>query len=99
MAETANSRVNGLIEKLAIGALGLVLALGQWQYQTDRKEIRDQTKELDMKVLDLYRTSVTKAELKEFEERLTKEMSGIRSDVRGILGIYVEESVRRRTEK
>lgn len=97
MAENANSRIVNLYEKIAIGALALLLGLVQVQYQSDRAENKAEVKELNSKVLELYRNSVTKQELRDFEERLTKEWGSIRDDVRGILRLYVDEGVRSRT--
>ena len=81
----SNSRINNLWEKLAIGVLTLLLGLVQMQYQADRNEAKQEIKELNTKVLELYRTSVTKTELKELEDRLTKNVEGIRSDIRAII--------------
>lgn len=94
MADSANTRINNLWEKLAIGVLTLLLGLVQMQYQADRSEAKQEIKELNTKVLELYRTSVTKTELKELEDRLTKNVEGIRSDIRGILRLYVDEGMR-----
>lgn len=94
--DSANHRINNLWEKLSIGLLTIMLGWGQMQYQQDRSETKAEIKELNTKVLDLYRTSVTKQELREFEDRLTKEWSSIRNDVRGILQLYVDEGVRSR---
>lgn len=97
--DSANHRINNLWEKLSIGLLTLMLGWGQMQYQQDKAETKAEIKELNTKVLDLYRTSVTKQELREFEDRLTKEWSSIRDDVRGILKLYVDEGVRNRYQQ
>ena len=81
----ANSRINNLTEKLAIGVLMILLGLVQAQYWADRAESKEEIKELNAKVLELYRNSVTKQELKELENRLTANVEGIRTDIRQIL--------------
>jgi hypothetical protein len=86
----ANTRINNLTEKLAIGVLALLIGAVQTQYWTDKAESKEQVKELNAKVLDLYRTSVTKQELKELEARLTANGEAIRADVRQILTFYLE---------
>lgn len=86
----ANTRINNLTEKLAIGVLTLLLGAVQTQYWADKAESKEQVKELNAKVLDLYRTSVTKQELKELEARLTANGEAIRADVRQILTFYLE---------
>lgn len=86
----ANTRINNLTEKLAIGVLALLIGAVQTQYWADKAESKEQVKELNAKVLDLYRTSVTKQELKELEARLTANGEAIRADVRQILTFYLE---------
>lgn len=86
----ANIRITNLTEKLAIGVLVLLLGLVQTQYWADKADSKEQVKALNDKVLDLYRTSVTKQELKELEVRLTANGEAIRADVRQILTFYLE---------
>lgn len=81
----ANHRINNLMERLAIGVLVILLGFVQTQYWADKNEAKQEIKELNTKVLELYRTSVTKTELKELEDRLTKNVEGIRSDIRAII--------------
>lgn len=89
MADNANSRINNLMERLAIGVLVLLLSVVQAQYWADKNESKQEIKELNTKVLDLYRTSVTKQELKELEIRLTANGEAIRADVRQLLTFYL----------
>lgn len=89
MAESANHRINNLMERLAIGVLVVLLSLTQTQYWADKKEMKEEIKELNAKVLDLYRTSVTKQELKEMEERVNKNAAAVRDDVKNILELYL----------
>jgi hypothetical protein len=97
MAENTTSKLSSLWEKLAIGVLTLLLGLVQMQYTSDRAENKKDIEKLNTQVLELYRSSVTKQELKELEDRLTKNVEGIRSDIRGILNLYVDEGVRRQS--
>ena len=87
----ANHRINNLMERIAIGALVILLGFVQTQYWADKNESKQEVKDLNTKVLDLYRSSVTKQELKELETRLTANVEGIRSDIRQILTLYVEK--------
>jgi len=95
MAENTVNKLSSMWEKLALGVLTLLLGLVQMQYTSDRTETRREVEKLNTQVLELYRSSVTKQELKELEDRLTKNVEGIRSDIRGILNLYVDEGVRR----
>lgn len=97
MAENTANKLSSLWEKLAIGVLTLLLGLVQMQYTSDRAENKKDIEKLNTQVLELYRSSVTKQELKELEDRLTKNVEGIRSDIRGILNLYVDEGVRRQS--
>ena len=89
--ENANHRINNLWERVAIGLLLLVLGFVQTQYWADKAEYKAEIKELNIKVLELYRTSVTKQELKELETRLAAGNEAIRADVRQILTFYLEK--------
>jgi hypothetical protein len=97
MAENTANKLSSMWEKLSIGVLTLLLGLVQMQYTSDRTETRREVEKLNTQVLELYRSSVTKQELKELEDRLTKNVEGIRSDIRGILNLYVDEGVRRQS--
>lgn len=88
---SANQRINNLTERLAIGLLVLMLGGVQAQYWADKTESKEEIKELNVKVLELYRTSVTKQELKELEARMTQNVEGIRSDVRNMLTLYLKD--------
>jgi single-stranded DNA-binding protein len=87
---SANHRINNLMERLAIGVLVILLGFVQTQYWSDKSEAKQEVKELNTKVLDLYRSSVTKQELKELETRLAAGNEAIRADVRQILTFYLE---------
>lgn len=89
--DNANHRINNLMERLAIGVLVILLGMVQTQYWSDKSEAKQEVKDINTKVLDLYRSSVTKQELKELETRLTANVEGIRSDIRQILTLYVEK--------
>lgn len=89
--DSANSRINLLWERLAIGLLCLILGFVQVQYRADRAESKQEVKELNSKVLELYRTSVTKPELKELETRLTANVDGIRTDIRQMMQFYLDQ--------
>lgn len=90
MSDSANHRINNLWERTAIGLLILLLGVVQTQYWADKNESKQEIKEINTKVLELYRTSVTKTELKELETRLTSNNEAIRADVRQILTFYLE---------
>lgn len=91
MSDSANHRINNLLERAAIGLLMILLGVVQTQYWADKNESKQEIKELNTKVLELYRTSVTKTELKELETRLTNNNEAIRADVRQILTFYLEK--------
>lgn len=91
MSDSANHRINNLWERAAIGLLMILLGVVQTQYWADKNESKQEIKELNTKVLELYRTSVTKTELKELETRLTNNNEAIRADVRQILTFYLEK--------
>mgnify|MGYP003450605433 FL=1 len=88
---SANSRINNLFEKAAIGLLMIMLGFFQTQYWADKAESKAEIKELNTKVLELYRNSVTKQELRELETRLTENGNALRSDVRQILTLYLDQ--------
>lgn len=90
MSNEANHRINNLFERACIGLLMLLVALIQTQYWSDKNDNKQEVKELNVKVLELYRTSVTKQELKELESRLAAGNEAIRADVRQILTFYLE---------
>lgn len=87
---SANHQISNLWERAAIGLLMLLLAAVQTQYWADKNESKQEVKDLNAKVLELYRTSVTKQELKELETRLAAGNEAIRADVRQILTFYLE---------
>jgi len=64
--ETANSRINNLWERLALGLLSLVMAIMFLAYQEQRGEF----KELESKVASLQMDKVSKQDLREVEQRL-----------------------------
>ena len=84
-------RINNFIERAAIGLLVILLSLVQTQYWADKAESKQEIKELNTKVLELYRSSVTKQELRELETRLTENGNALRSDVRQILTLYLDQ--------
>jgi hypothetical protein len=84
-------RINNYIERIAIGLLVILLSLIQTQYWADKAESKQEIKELNTKVLELYRNSVTKQELRELETRLTENGNALRSDVRQILTLYLDQ--------
>jgi hypothetical protein len=84
-------RINNYIERIAIGLLVILLSLVQTQYWADKAESKAEIKELNTKVLELYRNSVTKQELRELETRLTENGNALRSDVRQILTLYLDQ--------
>lgn len=87
----ASHRINNFIERAAIGLLVILLSLIQTQYWADKAESKQEIKELNTKVLELYRSSVTKQELRELETRLTENGNALRSDVRQILTLYLDQ--------
>ncbi len=87
----ASHRINNFIERAAIGLLVILLSLVQTQYWGDKAESKQEIKELNIKVLELYRSSVTKQELRELETRLTENGNALRSDVRQILTLYLDQ--------
>lgn len=84
MADSANTRINGLFEKAAIALLGILLGWMQIQYQ-DSKE---QVKELETKVQTLYIDKVSKSDLKDVEERINSKIDGMKTDLLARLDWY-----------
>lgn len=73
----ADKRINHIWERAAIGLLGLVMLWGGTQFQ----EIKAQNKELEDKVLFLYTDKVSTAQLKDTEDRLIKQIDGMKTDI------------------
>ena len=90
-SDETGQRINNYIERIAIGLLVILLSLVQTQYWADKAESKAEIKELNTKVLELYRNSVTKQELRELETRLTENGNALRSDVRQILTLYLDQ--------
>lgn len=84
MADSANTRINNLYEKLAIALLGILLGWMQIQYQ-DSKE---QVKELETKVQALYIDKVSKSDLRDVEERINSKIDGMKTDLLARLDLY-----------
>lgn len=74
---SANSRINHLWERLCIGLLGVLMLWGGTQFQ----ELKAQNKELENKVLFLYTDKVSTAQLKDTEDRLIKQIDGMKTDI------------------
>lgn len=73
----ANSRINHIWERLAIGLIGILMLWGATQFQ----ELKSQNKELENKVLFLYTDKVSTAQLKDTEDRLIKQIDGMKADI------------------
>lgn len=84
MADSANTRINNLFEKLALGLLGILLGWMQIQYQ-DSKE---QVKELETKVQTLYIDKVSKGDLRDVEDRINSKIDGMKTDLLARLDLY-----------
>lgn len=82
--DSANTRINNLWEKFAIGLLSVVMALGMLVIQ----DIRTQNKELESRVLFLYTDKVSNQQLKDTEQRLVTNIEGMRSDLLARLDLY-----------
>ena len=91
VSDETGQRIKNYIERIAIGLLVILLSLVQTQYWADKAESKAEIKELNTKVLELYRNSVTKQELRELETRLTENGNALRSDVRQILTLYLDQ--------
>jgi hypothetical protein len=78
MAESsANARINHLWERLALGLIGILMLWGATQFQ----DLKEQNKELENKVLFLYTDKVSTAQLKDTEDRLIKQIDGMKADI------------------
>lgn len=88
--ENANNRLNGYVDKALFATLSLIIGLQQMQAM----DIKSDHKELEGRVLYLYTNTVSKSELKDTEERITKNVEAIRSDIKGLLQMYVGDMVR-----
>ncbi len=84
MADSANTRLNNIWEKLSIGLLGILLGWMQIQYQ----DSREQVKELETKVQTLYLDKVSKSDLKDVEVRINDKIDGMKTDLLARLDWY-----------
>ncbi len=84
MSESANSRINNLYEKLAIGLLTIMVGWMQIQYT----ESKEQMKDLETKVQTLYLEKVSKSDLREVEDRINSKIDGMKSDLLARLDLY-----------
>jgi hypothetical protein len=69
--QTENSRLVGILEKIAVGAISLIVV---WQYNAIQK--------LEERVDRIQTSSFTVESARLLEDRLTKYIDGIRADVR-----------------
>ena len=88
MAETANSRINSVWERLAIALLGILLGWMQIQYQDSKQQV----KELEVKVQTLYLDKVSKGDLKDVELRINDKIEGMKTDLLARLDLYFRPS-------
>jgi hypothetical protein len=82
--DSANNRISALWERLALGLISVVMALGMLVIQ----DIRTQNKELESRVLFLYTDKVSNQQLKDTEQRLVTNIEGMRSDLLARLDLY-----------
>jgi len=82
--DSANNRISALWERLALGLISVVMALGILVIQ----DIRTQNKELESRVLFLYTDKVSNQQLKDTEQRLVTNIEGMRSDLLARLDLY-----------
>lgn len=83
-SQTANTRINVYWEKAAIFLLVLFVGYMQVQYQ----ELKVDAKELENKVFFLYSDKVSNQQLQITEDRLVKNIEGMRSDLLARLDLY-----------
>lgn len=88
--QKTDTRLNGYVDKALFGLLAIMIG---WQ-QMQSNSTKDDIKQLDTRVLYLYTNTVSKTELKDTEERITKNVEAIRSDIKGLLQMYVGDMVR-----
>jgi len=84
MTESANTRINNLYEKIAIGLLSVIIAWGQLQYQ----ESKDRVKDLETKVQTLYLEKVSRGDLRDLEDRINSRIESMKSDLLARLDLY-----------
>lgn len=82
--ESANTRINNLTERVAIGLLSLILGWGQLQYQ----EAKDRVKDLETKVQTLYLEKVSRGDLRDVEDRINSRIESMKSDLLARLDLY-----------
>lgn len=73
----ADKRINHLWERLALGLIGILMMWGATQFQ----ELKAQNKELENRVLFLYTDKVSTVQLKDTEDRLIKQIDGMKADI------------------
>lgn len=81
---SANTRINGYWERAAIFLMFLVMGYMQVQYQEQKAD----AKELENKVFFLYSDKVSNQQLQNTEDRLVKNIEGMRSDLLARLDLY-----------
>lgn len=75
---SANSRLNGIWERLALGLLSLVVAIMFMSYRT----LQDNQKEFENKLFALQIDKVSKADLRETEARIIQGFHAQISDLK-----------------
>ena len=77
-------RINGLFEKFAIWAGGLLIAILFLAYQDQRADVA----RLEERVSFLYLDKVSKSDLKDTENRIMSRIEGVQSDILARLDLY-----------
>lgn len=82
--DTANSRMNNYIERIAIGLLTVVISFMTMLYNGQQERIKD----LENKVVVLQTSKVDRGDLKEFKEEINASISAMKSDLIARLDLY-----------
>jgi len=85
--ESKDNRIDQAIKWLLPFCLTLIVGY----QQTQQQELKQTQKELESRVLILYTDKVSKTELKDTEDRITKNIEALKSDIIARLDLYFKK--------
>ncbi len=85
--ESKDNRIDQAIKWI----LPFLLTLVVGYQQTQQQELKQTQKELESRVLILYTDKVSKTELKDTEDRITKNIEALKSDIIARLDLYFKK--------
>lgn len=83
-SSTANNRINGYWEKWGMWVAIALLSVCAYTFQEQKTRID----RLEANVQQLYMEKASKEDMKEFENRVTKHVEGIKEDILSRLDFY-----------